>query len=283
MPGVVDTDPPYFSTSVDSTRRFWVRDEELDGRLDVRSGGFERAAPDYRIERDGFPLPLIEAVVGGAGTLELAGRRHRLAPGILFACGPGVPVRVVTDPRAVLRKYFLVVGGRDAAGLLAAARLAPGAVVRVPDPAAISDICEQAVRWGQGNAAGRARACATVVEYLCLRLARDAQPAGSDSAALATWRRCHALIEERFLELPSLAAVAVRGGIEPSHLCKLYRRFATETPYQHLRRLRLHHALSRLHAGASVATVAAEVGFSDPAHFSRAFAQVFGLPPSRVR
>ena len=34
--------------------------------------------------------------------------------------------------------------------------------------------------------------------------------------------------------------------------------------------------------GAMVKTVGAEVGFSDPFHFSRAFKRHFGISPSRV-
>jgi len=250
----------------------------------VLSGGFEHVAGDYRIERDGFPQPLVEMVAGGEGSLTLAGREHRLIPGMLFAYGPGVPVRVTTDPRAVLRKYFLTINGHAAAGLLAGAHLAPGSVAVVTDPLPIIDILEQAIRWGQGNAANRSQACTTVVEYLALRLAHEALPADDgDSGALATFRRCRQTIEERFLAARTQAGVAALCGVEPSYLCRLYRRFALESPYQHLRRLRLHHALARLQAGASVAAAADAVGFSDPAHFSRAFAQCFGLPPSRVR
>ncbi len=280
----MSTEPPYFSTKVLSTRRFWIPDADLDARLGVRSGGFEHVDHDYRIERDGFPSPLVEFVAGGEGTLDLAGRRYRLVPGTLFAYGPGVPVRVTTDPRAVLRKYFLTISGRDAAGLLATAHLTPGSVAVVADPLPIIDILEQAIRWGEGNAANRSQACSIIVSYLALRLAHEALPADDgDSGALVTYRRCRHVIEERFLELRTQAAVAAMCSIEPSYLCRLYRRFALESPYQHLRRLRLHHALSRLQAGLSVAAVADEVGFSDPAHFSRAFVQCFGLPPSRVR
>lgn len=278
------TEPPYFSSRVVSTRRFWIPNQDLDARLGVLSGGYEHVAADYRIERDGFPTPLMEMVAGGEGTLVLAGREHRLVPGMLFAYGPGVPVQVTTDPRAVLRKYFITVSGHDIAGLLSAGHLAPGSVAAVADPLPVIDILEQAIRWGQGNAPGRARACAVVVEYLLLRLAHEAQPAdAADSGALATFRRCRQAIEERFLEVRTQAGVAALCGVEPSYLCRLYRRFAVESPYQHLRRLRLHHALSRLQAGAAVGAVADEVGFSDAAHFSRAFAQCFGLPPSRVR
>jgi ABC-type glycerol-3-phosphate transport system substrate-binding protein len=50
---------------------------------------------------------------------------------MLFAYGPGVPVRIASDPRSVLRKYFLTVTGHAVDGLLAAAHLAPGEVALV--------------------------------------------------------------------------------------------------------------------------------------------------------
>jgi AraC-like DNA-binding protein len=281
---MVTAEPPYFSNRVLNTRRFWIPNQDLDARLGVLSGGYEHVASDYRIDRDGFPQPLLEFIAGGAGTLVLDGIEHTLAPGMLFAYGPGVPVRIATDPRSVLRKYFLTVTGSAVDGLLAAAHLAPGEVALVADPLPVTDILEQAIRWGQGNAPGRAHACAVIVEFLALRLAHDAVPAGdTDSGALSTFRRCRAAIEERFLEVRTQAGVAALCGVEPSYLCRLYRRFAVESPYQHLRRLRMHHALARLQAGGSVQTVAAEVGFGDAAHFSRAFVQNFGLPPSRAR
>ena len=278
------TDPAYFSARVVSSRRFWISGQEAEGRLAVLSGGYEFVASDYRVERDGFPQPVIELVAGGQGTLTLGGRDWRLAPGMIFVYGPGVPVRMVTESKAALRKYFLVVGGGEASTLLAAARIFPGVVATLADPQPILDLCDQIIRYGQESGPSRARACAVTAEYLLLRLAQEVTPVGqADAGAIATFRRCHRLIEERFLEVRSQAGIAALCNLEPSYLCRLYRRFAHESPYHHLRRLRLHHALSRLQAGANVAVVADEVGYSDPAHFSRAFQQCFGLPPSRAR
>ena len=276
-------DPSYFSARVVSSRRFWAAGQ-TDGRWAVLSGGYEFVASDYRIERDGFPEPIIEIVAGGQGTLRLAGREVRIIPGMVFTYGPGVPVEIATESRAALRKYFLVVSGSEAPALLAAARIGPGSVAVLPEPQPIFDLLDQIIRYGQESGPARARSCAVTTEYLLLRVGQDAVPLGQlDAGARATFRRCHQLIEERFLEVRTQAGIAALCSLEPSYLCRLYRKFSQESPYQHLRRLRLHHALGRLQAGASVATVADEVGFSDPAHFSRAFQQCFGLPPSRAR
>ena len=98
------TDPAYFSSRVVSSRRFWISGQEAESRLAVFCGGYEFVAADYRVERDGFPQPIIELVAGGQGSLNLAGRDWRLAPGMIFVYGPGVPVRMATDSKAALRK-----------------------------------------------------------------------------------------------------------------------------------------------------------------------------------
>lgn len=49
-------------------------------------------------------------------------------------------------------------------------------------------------------------------------------------------------------------------------------------------RLKMNVAAVRLHApGTLVKQVAAELGFSDPFHFSRAFKSIFGLSPEAFR
>jgi len=53
---------------------------------------------------------------------------------------------------------------------------------------------------------------------------------------------------------------------------------------QFIRTIRLHHALAALqNTNKSVAEVAYEVGFKDPAYFSRVFTEEFGRPPSKVK
>ena len=55
-----------------------------------------------------------------------------------------------------------------------------------------------------------------------------------------------------------------------------------EPPGRYLRRLRLERARERLRAGARPGEVAAELGFSDAAHFTRSFKRAFGVVPSEA-
>jgi AraC-like DNA-binding protein len=113
----------------------------------------------------------------------------------------------------------------------------------------------------------------------------------------------------------TVAPQAVRGGLSPAHqrtvldycqghlgdkigledlarLCGLsryqfLRRFALSvglTPHAWLTRLRLERACAALaRAPATIAQVAADVGFYDQSHFNRAFRAAYGVPPSAYR
>ncbi len=66
-------------------------------------------------------------------------------------------------------------------------------------------------------------------------------------------------------------------------MTRLFKRFDKETPLTCLQRLKLSQAVVRLRQpGAQVKSVAAELGYKSPAHFSRAFKAWHGRPPQAV-
>ena len=78
-----------------------------------------------------------------------------------------------------------------------------------------------------------------------------------------------------------LLAAACR--LDAAYLCRLFRRFDHQSPYQFLMRLRMARAAELLQdANRLVKQVAHELRFSDPYHFSRAFKRVYGVPPEQI-
>lgn len=283
--------PPFFSAQIAQARRFHLHARPAAGAgegggrwLRVACGGSERCAADYQIQRSTFPYYGLEFVAGGKGTLTLKGRTCRLVPGTVFSYGPGVPHRIITAADEPLVKYFVDFAGAGAGNLLRAIPLPPGAVIQTSAPAEVMPIFDELIANGLKNARQSQDICAALLEALLLKLAETRVPAGSvESAAFATYQRCRRELEEHALEIRTLQDLARRCHVDGAYLCRLFRRFDQQSPYHRLLRIKMNHAAARMQApGTLVKQVAAELGFDDPYHFSRAFKSVFGLSPTEL-
>jgi AraC-like DNA-binding protein len=91
------------------------------------------------------------------------------------------------------------------------------------------------------------------------------------------------LMTERFTESWPLSRLARETGTEPRALAAGFQSVFGTTPKKYLRDVRVNHALDRLLNGEKVEFIPADVGYRSRKDMNRAFAQLFGLPPSRVR
>ena len=66
------------------------------------------------------------------------------------------------------------------------------------------------------------------------------------------------------------------------HFCRLFKESTGQSPYQYVVQQRMEEALRQLQANphARVSTVARDIGYSSPSHFSRAFKKHYGAAPS---
>jgi AraC-like DNA-binding protein len=81
---------------------------------------------------------------------------------------------------------------------------------------------------------------------------------------------------------PSLNDLAREVGCSPYHLSRLFSKEMGQTMSQYLRHLRLEEAAKLLRSGRfNVTETALEVGYSSLSHFSKAFAEHFGVNPYR--
>lgn len=81
----------------------------------------------------------------------------------------------------------------------------------------------------------------------------------------------------------SLESLAGAVGLSPSHFLHLFTESVGIPVRPYLAWLRFQRALALLGSEASLARVAAQAGFSDAAHMSRAFRSMFGVTPSELR
>jgi AraC-like DNA-binding protein len=275
--------PKFFSAQITAARRFHMRLRPQAGkRPAVACGGCERCQSDYQIHRSTFPYYGLEFVAGGKGEVTMSGRRWRLVPGTLFSYGPGVAHHITTAGDEPLVKYFVDFSGGGK--LLRAIPLAPGSVIQTSAPAEVMPIFDELIANGLKNTPQSRDICSALLEALLLKLAETRVPHGSvESAAFDTYQRCRRELDEHALEIRSLGELAARCHVDSAYLCRLFGRFERESPYHRLMRLKMNHAAARMQApGTLVKQVAAELGFDDPYHFSRAFKRIFGLSPRKL-
>jgi len=114
---------------------------------------------------------------------------------------------------------------------------------------------------------------------LILRLMRMAPPERRPPPPVS---RCHALLQERFLDFPDYQSLAAATGVQPDVLTRQYEAFYHEKPSAALRRLKLNLACEWLMKGElTLAEIAERLGYADAFTFSKAFKQHSGLPPRR--
>ena len=91
-------------------------------------------------------------------------------------------------------------------------------------------------------------------------------------------------VNARLESPPSLVELARSLGCSPFHLSRTFHRTAGLSLRRYALRLRARLAADRLAADARDLTgLALDLGFADHSHFTNAFRQEWGLPPSRFR
>ena len=277
-------EPDFFSSQVTGARRFYLGNKpESESRFYVICGGMERCDPQYHLTRTKFPFLSVEFVVRGIGTFTTRGKTQRLLPGTVFSYGPGIEHEIVGDPQNPLVKYFVDLAGRDAGKIFKLSRLSAGGTSQTSAPEHLRRIFEDLIDAGLRRSGFQGDICAVIAQHLFLRIAESSIPQDAHSSiAFDTYETCRSYLEEHYREIESLTDMAARCDINPSYLCRIFRKYEGQTPWKLILQLRMHDAAERLQVrGTLVKNVAAELGFHDVFQFSRTFRRIFGVSPRR--
>ena len=278
--------PGLLSQQVSGARYFFLkRGSPRASRPTPVLGGCETCNADYLVRRSGFAYHGLEYVAEGAGTVQLNGCRGVLGPGSVFAYTPETVCEIRTDPARPMVKYFLCLAGTGVPARLVRAGVAPGQVRTLPAHAEARSAFEDLIREGQHHGRLAARLGAAFMEVLLLKIeGLTRRPTRGGVAAEEFFLRCKALMDGRAEHLATLEEIAGDVGIEPSSVCRLFRRFQGTSPYQYLLRRKMILAAEYLfETGGLVKEAAQRVGFADPYHFSRCFKAVHGVSPNQLR
>jgi AraC-like DNA-binding protein len=280
------TTPEFFSSDVAGARRFYLDLNPSKGQpLVMVCGGLEHCTPDYSVRRETFPFYSIEYVARGRGQVRLKGHALPLHSGRLFSYGPNVPHYITTIAADPLVKYFVDFAGTRAMDLLNSCGLSPGRVSEVFPANALQPLFDELIEVGSQIRRERVALCAKLLECLALRITGARAPlADTETLAFTTYQQCRRYIEQHSLRLRTLKQIASECHVNNAYLCRLFRRYDSQSPYQYLLRLKMNHAAECLRRpGTLVKQVAQESGFADPFHFSRVFTSTIGLSPSSFR
>jgi AraC-like DNA-binding protein len=180
-----------------------------------------------------------------------------------------------------MEKYFLTIAGAEAKKRLMASIPRPGEIVQSSAPEHVLRLFEDLIDAGRRETPYRARICRAIVEHLLLRIAETAVPLGTiGTDAFETFQRCREWIEGHYRQAGSLSEIAAKCQVDPAYICRLFKRYAHQSPWQYVLRLKMRDAAQRLQSHqVLVSEVAYEFGFRDPFQFSRTFRRVLGISP----
>ena len=281
-------EPDYFSKQIKQAKRFYRNfdNQQIPSQLkfQVVAAGRETCSPGYRINRPTFPYHTLEFITRGRGTLKLQGKKTELNPGTVFYYGPGIYHEIYSDKNDSLEKYFVNIKGEKAAYFLEVELALSGRVFHTSTPNAILQTYEELIQYGLIQSPWTEKLCSSLAETLIYKIASSAIKHGdSRTEAFATFKRCKNSIAVNYGKYRSLEAAAEDCSINPAYLCRLFKKFDHQSPYQYILRLQMNYAADRLlDDKLQIQEIAFDMGFENPQHFSRTFKKVIGFSPTEL-
>lgn len=286
--------PSFVSRQVATSQRYFV--DLLPDRsqaLAVACGGYEHVRKDYVISRNDFPYFCIEFVCAGKGKVWFGECADSAEPqeaipiqaGTLFAYGPGMPHRIETDPRQLLRKHYVDFVGRQAGSRLRRMGLTAGSVMRVSHPDEVREIFDLMLRCGAPPSVHSETLCTQLLGVLLAKVNQRILPEEPiDDRAFRRYEHFRRILVDRCVEWQSVEAACAVATISPEYACRLFARFGEDSPYRLLTRQRMSLAAEWLaHEQVLVREAARRLGYPDQYQFSRTFKRVFGIAPAEFR
>ena len=213
------------------------------------------------------------AVVAGRCRCSVAGRPFSPGAGDLVAIAPGVVhtgALLAPSPGGSVEvvMFYVPSAWLDDVGLAPPARSGWARLPALARGARGLASADAALAWLRRAVPALAGALAARSEARC-----DPAPSAAERALIQR-------IESAVLDGEhTVCGLARRCAVSRERIHRVVTRLLGMTPRDYLRAVRLHRAKQRVTEGAPIASVAADCGFADQAHFTRWFRRAFGYTP----
>ena len=265
----------------------------------VASGSFQPAA---HIWENGAPFYRFSYVRSGSAQIYVDGAACALKPGHVFGRPAQEAHDIIVDSRSPLSLIVVNVRGAEAAALHAGLFMTECPTYRAENnELALWQSIVAAAQESGGH--DSRRLCASYLRIILIQAQQRAQlqvqkqvqkqvqrkqgnglVVHKNQQARARFEQCRSYIDKNFLSISSIASVAVKIGIDPSHMGRLFRRFEGMTSHAYVQGLKMQFAGEQLlSSDKQIQDIAAELGFEDPFVFTRSFKRIMGCSPSAYR
>jgi AraC-like DNA-binding protein len=253
--------------------------------LAIVCGGYEKCAPDFRLDRNNYPYHVVKYTLKGKGILQIHGESHKLGTGTLSSFSPGFPHIYKADPYNPMEHIFVTFLGNEAPNLLTKSTLASKGARQVSNPDQVANYLHTILNLGMEKVEYSQE---IICNYLRILLLEQASSIPSSDKAwttsIQTYRKCRRYIDNNFSNLYSVQQIADACNVNIRYMSRLFKRYNYITPQKYLMRLKMNKAASLLlNTNLTVAQISHSLGFEDPYHFSRVFKKNHEISPRNYR
>jgi AraC family transcriptional regulator, arabinose operon regulatory protein len=247
-------------------------------------GYFPRASTHGRARKHGAAQHVVIVCAAGRGTCTLPSGVHQVRAGQALAIPAGLPHRYEADADEPWTIWWMHLVGQQVPSLLAAIGATPEQpVFGLGDPARVVSLIDTIIRrMERDETMATLLASSGAAWHAMALLAADRRTISRQQSdpIEATIEHLRANVSTRI----SLADLAGMAGLSVSHYSALFRRATGYGALEYQTRLRMGTARELLDTtDRPIASIAAQVGYSDSLYFSRQFRRIHGTSPTEYR
>ena len=265
----------------------WLADDPLLALLPSDVGFYPQAQWHFVERPEGTPQLVLIHCLQGEGWLEMGGSRWRVQAGQAIAILPGAAHAYGASGDNPWTIYWVHMAGAQAGRVARLLNVDGGRPLLNPgfDPALPPLYEAMIAQLARGYASAILLDASLTLGRLVARLALDAaRPEGGGVSVSTRVERTLTLMEQNLDGQISVADLAERANMSPSHFAALFKRKTGFSVLDYFIRLKMQRAGYLLDSTTlSIKVIAAELGFEDPLYFSRRFRLVHNCSPSDYR